>query len=304
MVDIEGLMAFLFGLGILTCSFFALIISLATKGAKSVIRISKKGYEDKLNNDVIQYNSKNKKDSYKALTLLLALILLIIFVLIIHNIIATKTGDNCEPVQNINFEVQEIKNMEANFYFFDSEGYYYSVANKSYQYNNEIYVFLKKETQAKIIGMTISGRDLMRTFYIADNNGDKKLIYEYIALDENKIIQEFNDILKEYHVSIQELYLDTNDCLSTIKLLIDDDKIPQNENDFSNSLVEMYTDIKPLLNKYNYTSQITFFEFVNKNPFAKTAAYETGGYIRTGTYLDSDKNWYFIYLNAVPIKIN
>ncbi len=128
-------------------------------------------------------------------------------------------------------------------------------------------------------------------------------IDHYTFIVQNKIAQEFNNILNKYYISIHQLQLNDNNSIG-LELLINDDKISENETDFCNTLIEMYVDIKPLLNKYNYKSQTIHFEFVNNNPFAKTTYYKNGGYMEVGEYSDSGENWYHIYLNSSPIKIN
>ena len=46
------------------------------------------------------------------------------------------------------------------------------------------------------------------------------------------------------------------------------------------------------------------YDYVDGDGYSKGGSYKNGGYIRVGEYSDSDRNWYHIYLNSTPIKIN
>jgi len=148
-------------------------------------------------------------------------------------------------------------------------------------------------------------------------NKDNEPIYNYEKKEEkqnnkyeiakNITKQEFNDLLDNNFISVNELKLSENySTLDRIELLITTDNVPNNEIDFCNKLIDSYNDIKGLLNKYNYTSQTIHFKFTNNNPFAKEGStnYRNSGYIRVGGYIDSDRTWYHIYLNPTPIEIN
>ena len=253
---------------------------------------------NKLDNNTI-------KKKTAGVVLISAILLLLVVPLLDFTGIGSKLGtyitaSNYELVQNVNFEIEEISNNKINIYFYNDDGYYYSVARQSSPHIERINVFLEKKSQKRVVGMVVENDELKRAIYIIDYKGGEKLVYEH----KNKITQEFNNILNKYYISIYELKLDENNSIKDIELLINDNKISENETDFCNSLIEMYVNIKPLLNKYNYTSQTIHFEFVNTNPFAKTTHYKNGGYIRVGEYSDSDRNWYHIYLNSTPIKIN
>ncbi|MDE6292835.1 MAG: hypothetical protein K2L98_04055, partial [Bacilli bacterium] len=119
--------------------------------------------------------------------------------------------------------------------------------------------------------------------------------------NKNEIREEFNNLLDNNYISINDFKLsEDNSTIDTIELLITNDNVPNNELDFCNDLIEAYNDIKKLLNKYNYSSEIIDFKFANKNPFAKEGStfYKESGYIK-----DCETS-YLIYLNPTPVEIN
>ena len=117
---------------------------------------------------------------------------------------------------------------------------------------------------------------------------------------KNKIKEEFNDLLDNNFISINDLKLNEDySTIDRIELLIITNNVPNNEIDFCNKLIDSYTDIKDLLNKYNYTSQTINFKFTNKNPFAK----ETSTFYQDSGYISDFGTLYYIYLNPTPVEI-
>ena len=268
---------------------------------------------NKLDNNTI---SKKKVSIILVSTLLLASIPPIFT---LTNLVEKLTEFNYELTHNVNFEIERINNSKINIYFFDDNGYYYSIEKMDYTTIGEINIFVKKNSKKRLLGMTIDN-DIKDKIYISDYKGGKKLVYEpQNAYDNNsesnqfdtnklnEIKQDFNTILNSNFISVNDIKLSSDyTFVRSINLLISNEHVAYNEMDFCNSLIQAYENIKELLNKYNYTSQTIHFEFTNNNPFAKEGStnYKKGGYIRFGEYSDSDRTWYDIYLNPTPIKIN
>ncbi|MBR5228152.1 MAG: hypothetical protein IKV94_05915 [Clostridia bacterium] len=136
------------------------------------------------------------------------------------------------------------------------------------------------------------------------NNGNQEQVQQnnenYIKTRENEIKQEFDSLLNNKFVKVKEIKIDTNKTsISNITLLIVSNNLPSSETEFCKKIIEEYSKIKHLLNKYNYAYQTIHFEFTGENLYAaKTSEhYKEGGYIR------DMGNVYHIYLNPAPIEI-
>ncbi len=252
---------------------------------------------------------RNLMKKITAISILFGVTLIVIFILVLR---FTEFGNNLKysTIDDVKYEIEEIADGEINVYFYNASGNYYSVGKEYYDLDNNVYYYLKKRGKEKIVGANIDIEGNSK-FYVTDYKEKKKLVYEQIEVnDDNKkssqeiLIKKFNDVLIKYNASVYELKLLDEKKLESFELLFDDTKISQDENEFCNYLIDMFLEIEPLLKKYSYSKNI-YFNFVNKNPFAKdeSSFYQKKGYIKYSNIIGSNKNWYQIYLNSIPVEI-
>ena len=108
----------------------------------------------------------------------------------IANVILTSISNvfnisNFANVENIEFKIEKLSDGLYNFYFFDKEGYYYSVKEESYNEQFEDNVYLNKESSEKCVGLRLDLNNIKcEKVYMCDYLGHKILIWN---IDSNNL---------------------------------------------------------------------------------------------------------------------